>query len=88
MESFNATRYILHNVATGREFEDTGWLLDDPEGESPSLIRARYAHKQIHPKEDRYGLYRFADWLPIVRMLKGSSAPVTYKSQKFQQVFR
>ncbi len=82
MESFNATRYILHNVATGREFEDTGWLLDDPEGESPSLIRARYAHKQIHPKEDRYGLYRFADWLPIVRMLKGSSAPVTYKSQK------
>ena len=85
MESFNATRYMLQNVATGREFEDTGWLLDDPEGKTPSLIRARYAQKQIQPKDESYGLYRFADWLPIVRMLKGSSAPVTYKSQKLAE---
>ncbi len=27
------------------------------------------------------GLYRFADWLPVSRILKGSSAPVTYKSE-------
>ena len=85
MESFNATRYTLQNVATGREFEDTGWLLDDPQGGTPSLIRAHYAQKQIQLKDESYGLYRFADWLPIVRMLKGSSAPVTYKSQKLAQ---
>ncbi|NLB25438.1 MAG: cysteate synthase, partial [Bacteroidales bacterium] len=29
-----------------------------------------------------YGLYIFSDWLPVNRMLKGSSAPVTYKSER------
>ena len=28
-----------------------------------------------------FGLYKFADWLPVRRMLKGSSAPVTYRSK-------
>lgn len=85
MEAFNATQYILQNVATGRQFEDSGWLLDDPQGGGPSLIRARYAQKQLNPKGDQYGLYRFADWLPVGRMLKGSAAPVTYKSKKLAE---
>ena len=69
------------NVATGLKFEDTGWLLDDPQGEKPSLIRAVYEKKQITPKEDAYGIYKFADWLPVTRFLQGSCAPVTYKSK-------
>ena len=73
------------NVATGRHFEDTGWLLDDPLAEKPSLIRAVYEKKQIHLKEDSYGLYKFADWLPISRFLQGSCAPVTYKSKGLAQ---
>jgi cysteate synthase len=44
------------------------------------LIRAIYKHKQINPKDPSYGIYRFADWLPVNRMLHGSSAPITYKS--------
>ena len=31
--------------------------------------------------ENGFGIYKFADWLPVVRMLEGSSAPVTYKSE-------
>ena len=77
-----STTYKLLNVSSDREFEDTGWLLDDPEGEIPSLIRAIYDNKQIFPKEDSYGLYKFADWLPVSRYLPGSCAPVTYHSKK------
>jgi len=77
----NPTAYKLLNVASGREFQDTGWLLDDPMGEKPSLIRAIYDKKQIFPKDNAYGIYKFSDWLPVSRFLKGSCAPVTYKSK-------
>ena len=86
MKNFSATKYTLQNVTTGRTFEDTGWLLDDPQGGEPSLIRARYAQRQIEVGPEEMGIYRFADWLPVGRMLKGSCAPVTYKSEKLAKV--
>ncbi len=70
----------MQNVTTGRIFEDEGWVLDDPQGVVPSLIRAVYTTRQIEPGGEEMGIYRFAQWLPIVRMLKGSCAPITYKS--------
>lgn len=81
MKDFNPTRYTLKCVATDREFEDTGWLLDDPECKTPSLVRSNYEKKQLELKSDDYGLYKFCDWLPIKRMLHGSAAPVTYRSE-------
>ncbi len=82
MENFLPTSYTLECVATGREFEDTGWMLADPTyKDQPSLIRAKYAVKQLDVKPADWGLYRFCDWMPVRRMLKGSSAPVTYKSK-------
>lgn len=45
-----------------------------------ALIRTCYSKRQLEVREDLPGLYRFADWLPISRMLEGSGAPVTYKS--------
>lgn len=81
MENFNPTKYTLKCVATEREFNDDGWHLDDHECKSPSLIRAEYAKKQIEVGSDDHGLYKFADWLPVKRILRGSSAPVTYKSE-------
>ena len=81
MENFKPTKYTLTCVATGREFEDSGWLLDDREHRAPSLVRAKYERRQIEVKPESYGLYKFCDWLPIRRMLQGSSAPVTYKSE-------
>ncbi len=81
MEKIEPTSYTLKCVATGREFTDKGWMLEDPECQTPSLIRSEYAKKQIDVKSADYGLYRFADWLPINHMLEGSSAPVTFKSE-------
>lgn len=69
------------NVADGHEFEDSGWTLNDPSGDSPSLIRAVYDNRKFTPRDDLDGIYRYAEWLPIQRVLKRSCAPVTYKSK-------
>ena len=74
------TTYKLENCATGRIFDDKGWTLADPEHKDPALVRAVYEKKQIEFKENSYGIYKFADWMPVSRMLEGSCAPVTYKS--------
>jgi len=82
MEKFQPTEYTLRCVATGREFKDEGWTLDDPLCKTTeSLVRAVYAKKQLEVRSDDYGFYKFCDWLPVKRMLAGSSAPVTYKSK-------
>lgn len=78
---FTPTKYKLQSVKTGQKFEDLGWMLDAPGETNPTLIRAIYDKKQIDVKDNSWGLYKFADWLPIGRILKGSSAPVTYKSE-------
>ncbi len=76
---FKPTKYQLQCVATGREFEDKGWTLEDAECATPSLVRAIYEQKQLTVRPE-LGFYRFADWLPVRRMLEGSAAPVTYRS--------
>jgi cysteate synthase len=75
------TEYILQSIASGKTFEDKGWTLEAPGEDEPGLIRAVYKKKQIQLKSEDHGIYKFSDWLPIHRMLKDSSAPVTYKSE-------
>jgi cysteate synthase len=77
---FAKTNYQLQSVKTGDIFTDTGWTLDAPGETEPSLIRAIYEKKQITSGPESMGIYRFSDWLPVGRMLNGSSAPVTFKS--------
>ena len=80
--AFKPTKYQVKNIADGRVCDDSGWMLDFPGSEKPSLIRAIYEKKQLEVKEENGGLYRFADWLPIKNLLKNASCPVTYKSEK------
>lgn len=80
MENFTPTKYKLLNLLTEREFDDLGWTLDDPECCESTLIRAVYEKKRIDVKGEDWGVYRFADWLPVNKMFKGSATPVTYKS--------
>ncbi len=81
MKDFTPTSYTLECVATGRVFEDEGWMMEDRSCKTPSLVRAKYAKKQLEVRSSDLGLYKYADWLPVNRMLEGSSAPVTYKSK-------
>ena len=78
---FKPTEYQIKSVATGNVCEDSLWLLDFKGEEKPSLIRAIYAKKQLEVKEDHEGLYCYSDWLPIKKILKCDSKPVTYKSE-------
>ena len=48
MENFKPTAYTLQCVATERQFEDTGWVLEDKECGEPSLVRAIYEKKKLH----------------------------------------
>lgn len=79
--TFKPTGYRLVCCADGHRFEDAGWSLADPACVSPSLVRAEYENRRFEPREDLEGLYRYAGWLPIRRTLKGSCAPVTYRSE-------
>ena len=79
--AFKPIKYKLVTIGTGREFEDTGWILSDPESGTPSLVRAVYDNARFSPDDSLDGLYRYACWLPIQRTLRHSSAPVTYKSK-------
>lgn len=79
--NFNKTEYTLQSLVSGKTFNDSGWMLEAPGETAPGLVRALYAKKQIEVKDNCYGIYKFADWLPIGRLLEGSSAPVTYKSE-------
>jgi cysteate synthase len=79
--NFTKTKYHLQSVKTGKCFDDKGWTLDAPDETEPTLIRAIYEKKQLELRDNSFGIYKFADWLPVGRILKGSSAPVTYKSE-------
>ncbi len=75
------TNYQLQSMASGKVFDDTGWLLDAPGETTPGLVRAIYQNKQITLRDDKFGIYKFADWLPVNRFLEGSFAPLTYESK-------
>ena len=79
--TFKPTKYTLKCCETGREFNDGKWTLNDPECDKPSLIRAVYENREFRVREDLGGFYRYADWLPIKRILDNSCPPVTYKSE-------
>ncbi|HZK97999.1 MAG TPA: cysteate synthase [Prolixibacteraceae bacterium] len=80
MTGFIKTKYHLQSLCCGERFEDQNWELNCPNNDEPSLIRAIYDNKQLIVDESLPGLYKFASWLPISKILKGSGAPVTYKS--------
>lgn len=80
MEKFKPTNYQLKSLCCGTIFNDNNWELNCPNNEKPALIRTLYERKQLSIRE-LPGLYKFADWLPIEKILDGSGAPVTYKSE-------
>lgn len=80
-QKFRPTNYKLQSVSKGHVFEDKGWTLEAETDGKCGLIRAIYENKQLEVKDESLGLYKFSDWLPVRRMLQGSSAPITYKSE-------
>lgn len=80
------TEYLLQSIATGKIYNDTGWLLDAPDEEINCLLRSIYKENQLILKEEADGLFRFGGWLPLSGYLHGSASPVTYKSEELASV--
>lgn len=74
------TNYMLQSMNTGKMYNDTGWMLDDPDDSTPCLLRTVYDESGFMLK-DVDGLFKYAGWLPTQGFLAGSAAPVTYKSE-------
>ena len=81
MSGFAKTKYHLQSLCCGEKFEDMNWELCCPNKEHSALIRAIYDDKQLIIDDALPGLYKFSSWLPVHKVLKGSGAPVTYKSK-------
>lgn len=74
------SKYFLKCPFCGRRFTDDGLLLSVCDGHPPALLKTVYAKNILEPGLDLLGLFKFSDWMPVRRMLRGSSAPVTYRS--------
>jgi cysteate synthase len=73
--------YHLECQGTGKIFADDGLLLSGPGSDRPALLRTVYAERQLQLREDQPGIFRYAGWLPVSRMLTSPGGPVTYLSR-------
>ncbi len=73
-------------LGTQEEFNDDGYMLENPRCSPPALLRTVYREKKLHVKEQNPGIFRFSDWLPAGRLLNSDGFPVTYRSRKLASV--
>ncbi len=80
----NKAHYRLLCPVCGARFDDTpdGFLLGCPERHAPALLRAVYDEKRLVIHPEHTGVFRYADWLPVRRILPGSAGPVAWHSTR------
>ncbi len=71
----------LKCMLTGMEIIDDGLILSNENSTEPSLLRTVYLNKKFKIKNDLPGLFKFSNWLPVNKVIDGSSAPLTYLSK-------
>ena len=75
------THEMLVCLETGDEIADDGLILGNPSAGKQALLRAKYLKQRLDVRADMPGIFRFADWLPVRRILRSGGAPVTYRSE-------
>jgi len=60
----------------------TGFRLTCTENHAPALLRAQYINPRFEIQPDAPGMFRFANWLPVRRILPDAPAPVVIYSEK------
>jgi cysteate synthase len=76
--------YRLACPICGGSFEDGSkdFLLTCPEPHAPALLRAVYDEKRLVIHPEHTGVFRYADWLPVRRVLHGAAGPVAWHSTR------
>ena len=67
-------------------YEDDGVRLDCDNKHGPSLLVTEYAQKRFEPDRRLKGIYRYRDWLPVVRSLAGSGRTIAYQSERLSRI--
>ncbi len=76
--------YSLVCALCGNTHDDApiGFRLACAETHAPALLRAQYVNPRFEVQSDAPGMFRFANWLPVRRMLPDAPAPVVMHSEK------
>ena len=76
--------YSLRCPVCGKTHDDapTGFLLSCPEIHAPALLRAQYANPRFEIRADLPGMFRFAEWLPVRRILPDAPGPAVIHSEQ------
>lgn len=76
-----ARHYTLVCSFCGRRQDDDGLILDCPGDHAPALLQTEYVDRRFKPSADHGGLFRYQDWLPVVRTQDGVGRTVVYRSR-------
>ncbi|WP_406443850.1 cysteate synthase [Streptomyces sp. NBC_00631] len=76
-----ARHYTLVCSLCGRRQPDDGLILDCPRDHPPALLTTEYANPRFTPDPGRDGLFRYHEWLPVVRSPKDAGRVAVYRSR-------
>lgn len=77
--------YTLVCSLCGKRQDDDGLILDCPADHRPSLLRSEYQDSPFTPRPGSAGVFRYRDWLPVIRTCGGSGRTVVYRSAALGQ---
>jgi cysteate synthase len=78
--------YRLFCPACGVRQEDDGLILDCSENHEPALLQTEYTDRCFRPRTGLNGLFRYQDWLPIIRASESVAGAAVYQSRKLAKV--
>jgi cysteate synthase len=73
--------YVLVCSLCGSRQPDDGLVLDCAEEHPPALLRTEYANPLFAPDPGREGLFRYQEWLPVVRAPQSAGRIAVYRSR-------
>jgi cysteate synthase len=74
-------KYYLKCTECGAEYEDDRFRLRCDQDHGPALLRSMYREKRFTARKSNPGMFKFADFLPVERMLDVEGAPVSFRSE-------
>jgi cysteate synthase len=78
--------YSLSCSSCNTFIEDDGYVLNCSKCQTSSLLISKYTNNTftISPTED--GIYRYREWLPIWRTMRGAACTVTFRSESISRL--